>query len=276
MAWGFSHQPMTESPAILDALLKLVPTVVVLFGSLGGFLYWLLQRTLDARFRERLEETKHELKLEQDKMSVVFPAQKESFRKILAAMHSALVAIEHRRGEGDDLLPIGQEDIDKFRSVVFEETLMMDSGSDRAIALFSTIMWLAVKDEWRNPTSDEVSRAHDQMTLIADCLAEHFRIRVGLRKAEPDPLLDVQLLAAGYLINTCVLEDFELPAESPLKLRENETAAELVSAAKKHREELKSQLRALKNAMQMRSSLFFEKLTAIDRYLETLEGMKQG
>jgi hypothetical protein len=114
------------------------------------------------------------------------------------------------------------------------------------------------------------------MTLIVDCLAEHFRIRVGLRKAEPDPLLDVQLLAAGYLINTFPFENFNLPAESPLKLRKNETAAELVSAAKKHRDELTSQLRALKNAMQKRSSLFFEDLTAIDQYLETLERKKQG
>ncbi len=267
---------MTESPSILDVLLKLVPTVVVLFSGLGGFLYWLLKQTLDARFKERLEETKHELKLEQDKMSVVFPAQKESFRKILAAMHSALVAIEQRRGEDDDWLPISREDIDKFRSVAFEETLMMDSGSDHAIALFARIMWIAVEDEGSVPCSDEVSRAHNQMTLIADCLAEHFRIRVGLREAKPDPLLDVQLLAAGYLVNTFRLEDFNLPAESPLKLRQNETAAELVSAAKKHRDELKSQLKALKNAMQKRSSLFFEDLTAIDRYLTTLDRMKQG
>jgi hypothetical protein len=267
---------MNESPSILDVLLKLVPTVVVLFSGLGGFLYWLLQRTVDTRLKERLEATKHELKLEQDKMSVVFPAQKESFRKILAAMHSALVAIEQRSGEGDDRLSIGREDIDKFRRVAFEETLMMDGGSDHAIALFARIMWIVVEDEGRMPTSDELSRAHNQMTLIEERLTEHFRIRVGLREAKPDPLLDVELLAAGYFINTFCLEDFNLPAGSPLRLRKNETAAELVSAAKKHRDELESQLRALKNAMQKRSSLFFEELTAIDRYLATLGRIKDA
>lgn len=266
---------MQESPSFLDVLLKLLPTLVVLLSGLGGFLYWLLQRTLDARFAERLEETKHELALEQEKMSVVFAYQKDSFRKILTAMHSAIVSIEQQcKGDSDHWLPISERNIDRFRSVAFEETLILDRGSDHAIALFARIMWIAVEDEMRSPTSDEVRHAHNQMTLIADRLAEHFRIRVGLRPPEPDPLVDVQLLAACYLINRFRLDDFNLPDKSPLKLRDDETASELVSAAKENSQELKSELRALKKVLQKNSSRFFEELTAIDQYLETLDRLK--
>ena len=165
---------MTESSSIVDVLLKLVPLLVVLFSGLGGFLYWLLQRTLDSRFAERLAETTHQLRLEQERMSVVFAQQKDSFRKVLSAMHTAIRSIVQRiQGEGGDWFPITQKDADKFSSVASEETLLMDAGSDHAIVLFSRIMWTAVQYEMTRPTSDTVWHAHSQMTLIADRLAIH-------------------------------------------------------------------------------------------------------
>jgi hypothetical protein len=137
-------------------------------------------------------------------------------------------------------------------------------------------MWTAVQYEMTRPTSDAVWHAHNQLILIADRLGEHFRIRVGLGPATPNPLLDIQLLGACSLINRFSFPDFKLPTKGPLKLRENETAAELVSAAKEHSDELKAELTALKKAMQESLSFFFEELTEIDRYLHTVDGMKSG
>jgi hypothetical protein len=64
------------------------------FGGLSALLYILLkralERTVDARFEERLTKIKHELELEQQKMSVVYQNQKDSFRNVLVGMHNAI------------------------------------------------------------------------------------------------------------------------------------------------------------------------------------------
>ena len=92
----------------------------------------------------------------------------------------------------------------------------------------------------------------------------------------PAPLLDVQLLGACSLINRFHFDSVNLPTKGHLKLRDNETAAELVSAAKEHADELRSELRVLRKAMRESSSLYFEELAEIDRYLRVLDDMKSG
>jgi hypothetical protein len=61
------------------------------YGGLSAILYLLLkkalEKTVDSRFDERLEKVKHDLQLEQEKMSVVYQNQKDSFRNILVAVH---------------------------------------------------------------------------------------------------------------------------------------------------------------------------------------------
>jgi hypothetical protein len=66
-----------------DALVKLVLPYLVSSGGVGAFLYWLFKRKLEDRFAKEMENTKHELQLEQQKMSIVFEQQKNSFRKVL-------------------------------------------------------------------------------------------------------------------------------------------------------------------------------------------------
>lgn len=169
---------MTESSATLDLLLKLIPLLVVAFSGLGGFLYWLLKRTLDARFAERLAQTTHQLKLEQDKMSVIYLNQKDSFRNVLVGMHNSIEAIERRiAGEGD-WRPIDQKDVDSFSRIRSQESLFMDDASDHAVRLFRDVMQTAVQFESQIPTGDEVWRAYNQMNFIAECMAQRFRIRV--------------------------------------------------------------------------------------------------
>jgi hypothetical protein len=153
--WQVSLTPIS----IADLLQKLLPGLVVFVSALGGFIYWLLQRTLDARFAAQSEKIKHELQLELEKMSVVFEHQKDSFRKVLMAMHRAIETIElNVQDEGGDWVPISGKHREAFRRVALEECLFMDSGSEHALELFSKIMWSAVKDASFSqfPDSDDV------------------------------------------------------------------------------------------------------------------------
>jgi hypothetical protein len=49
--------------------IKLLAGFLLSLGSLCGLLYFLLQNALEARFAKKLEETKHDLQLDLEKMS---------------------------------------------------------------------------------------------------------------------------------------------------------------------------------------------------------------
>jgi hypothetical protein len=69
---------------------------LVTAGAVLGGLFWLLRKGLEEYSAKRIDQAKHELELKADKLSIVFEHQKDSFRKVLAAMNQALVAIEDK------------------------------------------------------------------------------------------------------------------------------------------------------------------------------------
>ncbi|MCU1299881.1 MAG: hypothetical protein JWQ87_165 [Candidatus Sulfotelmatobacter sp.] len=265
-----------SNPSLLDSIMKWISAIFISAGGLGAFLYFLLKKTLektvDSRFDARLEKIKHELQLEQQRMSIVYEHQKDSFRKILIAMHHAMEAIERNaEGEIGEWNPISEEDVKDFSRVLSEETLFMDSGSDHAVRLFRKIMWSAVRYEETYPSSDEVWRAYNQMHFVSDHLAEHFRIRVGLEPTGPDPLLDIELLGACRLINRLHFTEFGLPTKGPLEYQDNQSTGQLVAIAREQPDLLKSELSRLKDGIKSKySTFFFETLTEADRYLRKL------
>jgi len=262
------------SVSISDLILKLLS-----FGGLGGLLYWLLQKRLEAHFATTLQQTGHKLRLEQEKMSIVFEHQKDSFRKVLAAMHRAIEAIENAVGDGGDWLPISGKHRITFQRVASEECLFMDRGTEHALELFSTIMWSAVEDASfdRFPDSNDVRRAHTQMKLVAARIAEHFRSRVGLNPEKSDALLDIELLGACRLINTYHFPKFNMPTKTLLKFRDEESAEEIVLTARKNIGLLKSELKVLKNAARSSepgTSFYYDVIVSVDRYMDMLEAAK--
>src|SRR5438034_1008696 len=70
--------PMSSPPTI-DAIARWFSTIVISSGGVAAFLYFLLKKTLektvDSRFDARLEQVKHALQLEQQKMSIVYEQQ---------------------------------------------------------------------------------------------------------------------------------------------------------------------------------------------------------
>jgi len=272
------------NPELLETLSKLVWNVLGYLGGLsvvGTLLYVMLKKTLeravDSRFDARLEKVKHELQLEQEKMSVVYENQKDSLRKVLIATHNATEAIERRiDGEGGDWLPISETNENDFSRVVSEEALFMDNSSDHALRLFRERMGTAVQYQEIYPSSEKVSRAYNQMKFISDRLAEHFRIRVGLEPSTVEPLLDVKLLGACCLINRFHFSEFDMPTRGPLKFQENSDAAQLIAIVRENPELLKSELSKLKRAISSKySSFFFEALTEVDRYIRMLDTLKE-
>lgn len=229
-----------------------------------------LERFIDSRFDERLEKVKHELQLEQQKMSVVYENQKDSFRNILVGMFNAMEAIEREIAGEADWRPISQEPVDAFSRVLSQESLFMDAASDRALRLFREVMWEAVQYEDQVPSGGKVWRAHDQMGFIADRLAQHFRRRVGLPEGEADPLLDIDILGACRDINRYSFPDYKLPTRGPLKSDESRNSQELVAAARQNPAILKEELEKLKTATQ-NDRFFFEAAARANLYLQRIK-----
>jgi hypothetical protein len=249
----------------LGQLGAVVPSV----GVLGGVLYWLLQKRMEATLAQRLEVTKHQLQLDYQRMSIVFEHQRDSFRRVLAAMHETIETME--AGDSEQWYPISREVVDKFRRVVSEECLLLDEESDHALRLFVDATSQAVSPPFEaDPSQEDMWRAHSLTAFIFERLADHFRFRVGLVPQELDRVLDVQLLGASMLINRYHFPDHNLPTRGPLAFREGETAAELVAAAKTNLPVLLSELNSLQAAIaakEGRSRAFFQVGLDVSRYL---------
>lgn len=261
--------------AIFNSITTFLTWLITGLGVLGSLLYLILKRSLeksvDARFDERLENVKHQLQLEQQRMSVVYENQKDSFRKVLIAMHDATHAIEKQiQGVGGDWLPIARKDVNQLLRVSSEEALFMDDISVHALKIYGEIMWTAVADEDDTPDTDIVWRAYNQMKFISDRLAAHFRNRVGLETTASDPVLDVEILGACRLINRFHF----YRTESILKFKKNGKASEYVALSRKSPDVLKSELHKLKDALASRASGYFEILTEVNRYLAEFADLK--
>ncbi len=265
---------MIQNPPNLDSAQRWVTTVLAYLGGYGGLsavLYLLLrkalEKTVDSRFDERLEKVRHDLQLEQEKMSVVYQNQKDSFRNLLVAAHKGIAAIESRIGGDDDCRPISQGDVDAFSRVLAEESLFVDDDSDHALRLFREIMSTAVPYEMEIPTNQEVWRAYNQMNFVVERLAEHFRMRVGLTSSATRPLLDAELLGACRLINRFHFPKHDLPTKGSFRFQDGKTAAHYVSVARQNPALLKSELARLREATE-NDPFFFETLEKTERYLQ--------
>jgi hypothetical protein len=254
----------------LTDLFKLVLSVLASVTGLGSVLYFVLQKALEAHFASRLEQTKHELQLEQQKMSVVYEHQKDSFRKVLIAMDAAIKRIEDKvEGAGGEWGPISAEDHETFRTSIPPERLFLDPQADQALQIFAESMWGAVQDGYfeADADSDDVRRAYEEMKLISDRIAEHFRMRVGLVPNGLDPLVDVEILDACKLVTTWGKGEFEMfrPA--------GRRPEELVTTAKGNIESLVSaliQVRDRLTSSSERASFLFSTITRINRYVDSL------
>jgi len=275
-------QSTGTTPACLVSVFSGSPDIdwvaegLFVLGAVGSLLYWLLKKALEDQFAKRLERMKHELQTEAQKLSIVYEHQKDSFRSILAAMHKAIHTIEDNiEDAGGDWPGISSEDYDEFKRVIAEERLFIDARAERAISLFTSILWDAVNSARidHTPDTEEVRRSYNQLQLVAGRLAEYFRSRVGLVPESVDPLLDTELLGACRMINTYHFPSSSMPTSSELAYAEHQSPEELVSRARANSGLLRSELTALKVALEgkdTRKRIFHSALMQVERYLEHL------
>lgn len=128
-------------------------------------------------------------------------------------------------------------------------------------------MQTAVQFEDEIPTGDEVWSAHNQMNFIAERMAQHFRIRVGLEQVVFDPILEVELLGA------CRVIDSHGSKKSSLRLGRDTTAEQLISVVRQDPSVLKSELEKIKEKIQ-KDPFFVEVVAKIDRYLKKLDNLR--
>jgi hypothetical protein len=258
--------------SIFNSIVSFLATLSVL----GPVLYWVLQKTLEANFAKRLEITKHELQIELQRLSIVYEHQKDSFRAILSAMHEAMSKIEDKIEEaGGEWHGIPLKSFSQFKHRIAEERLFIDAKAERAISLFTNILWDAVEltSFDQTPDSDEIRRSYDQLELVAHRLAEYFRLRVGLVPESDDPLHDTELLEACRLINTINLPKAGMPTKTALAYAGHQSAEELVSLARSNKALLKSELERFRRGMEPNESgtkAFHAVIIKVDWYLKRL------
>jgi hypothetical protein len=218
-------------------------------SGIAGFLYWLLKKKLEDHFARELEMTRHKLQLESQRMSIVYEHQKGSFRTLLIAMNTCIKAVDIQE---DENIRIPIETVEMLEKTTTEERLFLDEGSDHSLWLFQRI-FNEVKND-RDPFRSEASltlhhHSFSQMKFISERLAEHFRIRVGLRPPNPDPLFDVEILGACRLINMVNPLSFRKEDNGPLRLGDRQMPEALVAEGKKNIELLKSRLLQLQSVL---------------------------
>jgi hypothetical protein len=264
-----------------------LPTVLPSVAVLGGAGWWFLQKHIENKLAQKLESTKqelqtelaktlevtkHELQLDYQRKSIVFEHQRDSFRRVLTAMHKVIEAIAG--GPPDEWRPIRQDVLDEFRAMVSEECLLLDEGSDHALRLFIGASSKAVARGFEeDPTQEEMRQAHGVTTFLFERLADHFRARVGLVPEELDPVFDMRLPGACLLINRYHFSDHSFPTRGPLEFLENETAAELVATARMNLDLLQAELKRLRAALadrEARSRDFFQAGIDAAKYLTTI------
>lgn len=260
----------------LKDIFNLIAGILVSVGGIGVVLYFILQKTLEAHFARRLEQTKHDLQLEQQRMSIVYEHQKDSFRDVLVAMNRALKSVADNWDDGE-WSSVTHEVGEAFQEVVSQEGLFMDKDSDHALELFKQAIWSATSEPYSGPPeSDDVSRAHAQMTVITERMAEHFRIRVGLHSPDSKPLQSVYRLGAIVLINRFHFPEFDFPTKTSLTWKKDrrtdgKSIEELIAIAEHEPQLLRSELLRLKEAMVDRGGIFFKHIAEVELYLNKLQ-----
>jgi hypothetical protein len=265
---------MYDTSLNAELILKLLMQGGALSG-IGGAIYWRLQKRLERRFAIELENTKNQLQLQHAKLSIVYEHQKDSFRKVLAAMTTVMKAIEDKiEDAGGPWGPIDSKVHERFRHAISSELLFLDGRAEHALEIFAVTIWDAVNDPRSDSYADseDVSRAYEDLKLISNRVAEHFRTAVGLAPTSPDdPLIDVEILAACKLVTSWGKETHKPFARNKRK------AEQLVVEARRNIEQLQAALSEIQKDIVSdpeKTSRLFMVLSRIERYSSSIRRYK--
>lgn len=246
-------------------------------------MWWLLKKSVDTKIdilkskeidafkndlAKELETTKHELKLEQAKLSIVYENQRDSFKNLIQGMYKAVKDLEQPFDQ--EWTSIAGKYFEEFRQTIAKETLFISSEGERALDIFRNIYGPTVAyDPEEDLQDEELRRAYEQMCFISERLREYFRNRIGLN-AEKDPLFDVFILDACLILNRYSFKEIGLPIQGVFKIVRNQSPLELIKIVKENLTEFNGKLRQLVNHCESKSEYnnsYFELIDKIKWYL---------
>lgn len=221
-------------------------------------MWWLLKRSVDAKIdvlkskeidafkndlAKELETTKHELKLEHAKLSIVYENQRDSFNSLIKGMHDAIEDLKQPFDEAWS--SINNRYYNEFCHLIAKESLFIDSEGERALNIFlriytSTISW----DPEEDLQDEELRRAYEQLCFVSERIRKYFRHCIGVPE-DKDPLLDAFILDACIILNRHHFREIDLPTNGIFKITKHQAPLELIKIANENSSELIRELARL-------------------------------
>lgn len=249
-------------------------------------LWWLLKRSVDAKIdilkskeidvlksdlAKELEATKHELKLEHAKLSIVYENQRDSFKSLIQGMYEAIEDLKQPFDEA--WTSITGKYFDKFCQLVAKETLFIGSEGERALDMFRRIYGSTIAyDPQEDLQDEELRRAYEQLCFISERIREYFRSRIGLPE-ERDPLRDVFILDSCLILNRYHFTAIDLPTKGIFKIVRHQSPYELVKIANENSTEFISELKKIVNYLESTpedKSAWFELIDQVKWHLNRI------
>jgi len=177
-----------------------------------------------AKYSKELDEIKHRFQLEQQRLSIVYENQKNSFKRIIDVMYDTTASIVPYDYD-QPWETLEHDKFKKFNKVINEESLFIDENAVLALKFLVYILSDAIyyPGEGERPTDNELGKIYMKSNFVSEAIREYFKVKVGL-EGEKDPLNDVYMLeACDILNNRFMLSGDIFTQEKVLIMKENET-----------------------------------------------------
>ena len=113
-------------------------------------------------------------------------------------MRTSILSLQQEYDE--EWRPLDQNDYDSLKEVIIEESLFLGSEGEKALNVYLNFLGQAVYFLGEPRPDDRTLRnIYQFLDFISDRIREYFRKRIGL-SSEGNPLLDIYLIAACYLV----------------------------------------------------------------------------
>lgn len=262
-------------------------------GAAGMVLVWLLRGWISERLKQsiqheysqklenhkaelnaRIQALQHENQLHQLRTSLFFDHQRNAFAGILAKIAQVNQTwIDETNEPGVGLTgSVPSEAYKELRAMYYQHQLFLDPSCLAAMELvFDCYTDSFPFDDGSGapPTPRDANAAYEAIAYLQPRLAELFQSRIGVAgsaRAEKE----IALLGGIRLLNQHHFSAIDLPAKGSLKLTHRDCAADAVTKAEDHSEELISKLREFQAYLRRDRGFFHEAATKTGRYLAML------
>jgi hypothetical protein len=154
-----------------------------------------------AKYSKELDKIRHQFQIELNQLSIIHENQKNSFQKVIKALHKALKLLEQPYDE--EWKPINTKYYDELKEIVVEESLFLGNEGEYSLNIFlkffSRTLFFIEDEIYERPSDGMLRNLYEHLCYIAERICEYFRKRIGLSE-ESNPLWEVNLLAACLLI----------------------------------------------------------------------------